>query len=136
MDLLQKFWMEFKHAVNKKDKNKLTSLCHFPFNCDYCILDSVKQSDKLYVKVTKTEFDKSQYKIFFTERLLKEVNKYNLPQDIFIFRLYYNTIDKKCSYSFGYVAREENAQHPGRQHFFDIQKINGQFKIISTWTIP
>ena len=133
---LQSFWTTFKIAINNKDKAKMKSLCSFPFNCDYCILDSSKSDDKPYHKITKALFDKSQYQIFFAPRLVQEVNKHSLPQDLFIFQPYFNTGDKKCSYSFSYISVEENAQHPGMQHFFDIQKIKGQFKIISTWTVP
>jgi hypothetical protein len=134
--LLQNFWIQFKEAINNKDKTKLANLCRFPFNCDYCVLDSNNSNDKPYIKVTKTLFGRSQYKIFLTERLIKEVNKHNLPDDISIFQPYYNTVDKKCSFSFSYIVVEENMHHPGMQHFFDIQKVNNQFKIISTWTIP
>lgn len=134
--LLQKFWTRFKKAINNNDKAKLASLCRFPFNCDYCILDSTKSSDNPYHKVTKAAFDKSQYQIFFTKRLVKEVNKHKLPQDLFIFQPYFNTIDKKCSYSFSCIALDENVQHSGMQHFFDIQEFKGQFKIISAWTVP
>jgi hypothetical protein len=133
---LQRFWTAFKDVINRKDKVKLASLISFPFTCDYCIIDSNKQGNKPYIKVTKKTFDKSQYQIFFADRLVKEVNKHNLPEDVYIFQPYYNTVDKKCSYSFQYIAVDENAQHPGMQHFFDIQKVNGQFKIISAWTLP
>lgn len=133
---LQNFWTAFKDAINQKDKEKLASLVRFPFTCDYCIIDSTKPSNKPCIKVTKTTFDKSQYQIFFADRLVKEVNKQNMPQDLFIFQPYFNTVDKKCSYSFQYIARDENAQHPGMQHWFDIQKVKGQFKIISAWTLP
>lgn len=133
---LQSFWTAFKDAINHKDKVKLANLVRFPFTCDYCIVDSNKQANKPYIKVTKMSFDRSQYQIFFADRLVKELNKHNLPQDLYIFQSYYNTVDKKCSYSFQYVARDENAQHPGMQHWFDIQKVNGQFKIISAWTLP
>jgi len=133
---LQSFWTVFKDAINQKDKVELASLVRFPFTCDYCIIDSTKQSNKPYVKVTKTTFDKSQYQIFFVDRLVKEVNKHNLPEDLFIFQPYFNKVDKKCSYSFQYNAQEENGQHPGKQHWFDLQKVNGQFKIISAWTLP
>jgi hypothetical protein len=133
---LQNFWTAFKNAVKNKDKTKLANLCHFPFTCDYCILDSNKQRNKPYIKVTKATFDRSQYQIFFTDRLVKEVNKHNLPQDLFVFRPYFNTVDKSCRYSFQYIAKEENARHPGMQYWFDIQKVNGQFKIVSAWTLP
>jgi hypothetical protein len=133
---LQNFWTALKDAINHTDKVKLANLVRFPFTCDYCIIDSNKQGNKPYTKVTKTTFDKSQYQIFFADRLVREINKRNLPHDLFIFQPYYNTVDKKCSYSFQYIARDENAQHPGMQHFFDIQKVNGKFKIISAWTLP
>ena len=131
--LLHSFWTEFKQAINNRDKVKLSGLCHFPFNCDYCILDTSKPSNKHYIKVTKTLFDKSQYKIFFADRLIKEINRHN---DIPISQPDFDSSDKRRYYSISYIAREENKQHPGQQHFFDIQKINGQFKIISAWTLP
>jgi hypothetical protein len=134
--LLLNFWTEFKEALNNKDKVKLATLCRFPFTCDYCVLDSTKVNDKPYIKVTKEIFDSSQYGIFFKESLIKEVNIRDMPQDLFIFQPYYNTIEKKCSFYFSYIALEENEQHPGMQHFFDIQNVKGQFKIIGTWTIP
>jgi hypothetical protein len=132
---LQNFWTAFKDAINHKDKAKLANLCRFPFLCDYCIIDSTKSNNKPYIKVTKTTFEASQYQIFFADRLLKEANKHNLPQDIFIFNLT-TTRSRGSFYSFGYIAKDENAQHPGMQHFFDIQKVNGHFKINSAWTLP
>jgi hypothetical protein len=134
--LFQDFWTEFKSAINNKDKPALANLCRFPFNCDYCILDSTALSDKPYIKVSKASFEKSQYKIFLNNNLVQEVNRRNMPEDLYIFQAYYNSIDKKCSFSFNYIAIEENEKHPGMQHYIDIQKINGRFKIISTWTIP
>ena len=134
--LLQDFWTAFKDAVNSKDKAKLASLCRFPFTCDYCISDNTRRSNKPYITVTKKTFYKLQYQIFFADSLVAAINKHSLPQDLFIFRPYYNTVDKKCSYTFGYTVRNETSQGPGMQHFFDIQKVNGQFKIISAWTLP
>jgi uncharacterized membrane protein YvbJ len=83
--LLQNFWIAFKDAINNKDKAKLATLVRFPFTCDYCIIDSNKQGNKPYIKVAKATFDKSQYQIFFADRLVKEINKHSLPQDLFIF---------------------------------------------------
>ena len=79
---LQNFWTSFKDAINQRDKVKLASLVRFPFTCDYCIIDGTKQSDKPHIKVTKATFDRSQYQIFFADRLVKEINKHNFPQDL------------------------------------------------------
>jgi hypothetical protein len=75
-------------------------------------------------------------KSFLQIGLIRQINKHNIPEDLYIFQPYYNTVDKKCTYNFNYIAVDENKQHPGMQRFFDIEKINGQFKIISTWTVP
>ena len=131
--LLHTFWTDFKQAINNRDRIKLSSLCRFPFNCDYCTLDTTKPSSKPSIKVTKALFNQSQYNIFFTYRLLKEINRHN---DIPISQPDFNTIDKKCFYSFSYVSRDDDKSHPGQQHFFDIQNINGRFKIVSAWTLP
>jgi hypothetical protein len=133
---LQSFWTAFKDAINHNDKAKLAGLVSFPFTCDYCIIDSSKQHNRSYVKVTRKTFDRSQYRIFFAGRLITEINRYDLPQDLFIFQPYYNKVDRECAYSFQYIARDEDARHPGMQHFFDIQKVNGNFKIIAAWTLP
>lgn len=118
--LLQNFRTQFKDAANNKNKAKLANLCRFLFTCDCCILDTNKQRSKPCIKVTKLTFDKSQYQILFADRLVNEVNKRNLPENLFVFQPYFGTVDKKCSYSFRCIARDENAQHPGMQHWFDI----------------
>jgi hypothetical protein len=134
--ILEKFWVNLKIALNAKDKVKLSTLINFPFNCDYCIIDSLHLSDEPFIKVAKKQFDTKQFKIFFEKKLVDYVNKYQLPKDISILTTHYNTVDKKCSFSFRYIAITENKQHPGRTEWFDIEKLNGEFKITSTWTLP
>lgn len=133
--LLKQFLVDFKAAVVERNKTKLASLCQFSFACDYCVLDSTNQTYKPYVNVSRKEFEKSQYQIFFEERLRRAVIKYQSLED-FIVTTYYDSTTKRCRYSFMYVVREENQQHPGMQRFFDVQKVKGKFKIISTWTVP
>ena len=134
--LLKNFWEEFKEALNAKNKEKLSKVVKFPFNCDRCIIYTSQPSDEPSIRITKKQFDKNQYKIFFENKLINMVNKYHLPKDFFIFSSDYNTLNKQCSYSFNYISLMETKQHPGRQEWFDVQKINGRFKIISTWTLP
>jgi hypothetical protein len=64
------------------------------------------------------------------------VNKYQLPKDIFILTSGYNTLSKECSYSFSYIEVLETQKQPGKQKWFDIQKVNGKFTITSTWALP
>ncbi|MDB5222066.1 MAG: FAD-dependent pyridine nucleotide-disulfide oxidoreductase [Chitinophagaceae bacterium] len=134
--LLKKFWKDLTDALNTKNKEKLSTLVRFPFNCTRCIIDTSHPTDEPSVRITKKQFDQSQYKIFFENKFIDMANKYTLPKDFFIFTSGYNTLNKKCSYSFNYISVTETKQHPGRQEWFDIQKISGRFKIISTWTLP
>jgi hypothetical protein len=130
--LLTQFWTDFKSAINSENKIKLASLVKFPFKCDYCILDTTKEKDYDYLKVTKKLFDKGQYKIFFDQKLKKTVNKNVNLLDI-LFVVFEN---KKCFYNFSYTSVEPSKEWEGQQHFFSLNKINGKYFITSAWTVP
>ena len=130
--LLTQFWTDFKSAINSENKMKLASLVKFPFNCDYCIVDTTKEKDYDYLKVTKKLFDKGQYKIFFDNKLKKTVNNNVNLLDI-LFVAYEN---KECFYNFSYASVEPSKEWEGQQHFFSLQKINGKYFITSAWTVP
>jgi len=121
-------------AVNTEDKLKLSSLIKFSFNCDYCILDSAKDKNYDYLKVTKKLFDKKQYKIFFDIKLKREINKHTTLLDILSITT--DGTGKKCDLNFGYASVEPSKTWEGQQHFFTIVKSNGKFLITSTWTVP
>ena len=132
--LIEQFWTDFKMAVNTEDKLKLSSLIKFSFNCDYCILDSAKDKNYDYLKVTKKLFDKKQYKIFFDIKLKREINKHTTLLDILSITT--DGTGKKCDLNFGYASVEPSKTWEGQQHFFTIVKSNGKFLITSTWTVP
>jgi len=68
--LLSNFWADFTNAIKINDKDKLASLCEFPFYCHPCIDDtSLKNNDHIIIKVTKKLFYESQYKVFFAKPL-------------------------------------------------------------------
>ncbi|HEU5054104.1 MAG TPA: hypothetical protein VFT78_13385 [Hanamia sp.] len=132
--LIEQFWTDFKKAVNTSDKIKLASLIKFPFNCDYCILDSAKNKSYDYLKVTKKLFDKKQFKIFFDPKLKKTINKY--PTLFDILSITTDGTGRKCDLNFGYGSVEPSKTWEGQQHFFSIKKVNGKFLITSAWTVP
>ena len=108
----------------------LAELCDFPFDCDYCD-DEEFQNDS--IKVSRKSFDKNQYKLFFNQKLKTHFNKKNILE---ILSPNYGALEEKCSYRFGYICIEPSSETEGRQIYFVIEKINGKFKIISTWTVP
>jgi len=132
--LIEQFWIGFKNAVNAEDKLKLETFINLPFNCDYCIPGSGKETNVDLLKVTKKSFDQNQYKIFFDPKLKQTINKYSNLVDILSFT--YDDTGKKCSLNFGYVSVEPSKDWEGQQHFFSLDKIHGKFLITSVWTVP
>lgn len=130
--LLTQFWTDFKSAINSENKIKLASLVKFPFNCDYCLLDTAKEKNYDYLKVTKGLFDKGQYKIFFDPKLKRIVNNNADLLNI----LFMTLEDNKCYYNFSYASVEPSKKWEGQQHFFTLEKINGRYFITSAWTAP
>ena len=128
--LINNFWIKFKTSINKEDKTMLSELCSFPFECDYC---DEKSIDPDKIKVTKELFNKKYFKVFFVVNLKNKVNSGNIWNTL---SPNYGSIDKRCSYRFSYPAVEPTNETPGMQIFIVIEKINGQFKITSTWTVP
>ena len=112
--ILDNFWSDFKGAINSRDTQKLASLCSFPFPCTYC-----------KKKITQSSFYESEYKIFFEDDFVKEINKHSSAEDYFIFHGDFNQKHKGCSYVFSYSNRKEI--------FFDVTKIDNSYKITSTW---
>lgn len=129
--LLIQFWNKFKRAVNSENKTELTTLIKFPFSCDYCVIDTGKERNSPYLKVTKRLFEKGQYKIFLDNKLKKLVNA-SYILDIL------STVSEnnKCYYDFSYGSIEPSKITEGQQHFFSLNKINGEFVITSASTVP
>ena len=135
--LLKQFWTAFKLGIHTEDKAKLAAVCHFPFTCSPCIVDTtIAHRDPNFVKVTKDLFDKKLYAIFLEEKLLAFVDKYPLQPDLDIFRPVIDANRKATRYYFTYITVEENKQHPGRQIFVYLDKYHGQYKISATESIP
>lgn len=128
--LLSHFWNDFKIALNTKDVDKLADLIKFPFGCAIC--DPLIDEAHPYVLISKKLFKEGQYQIFFKQRLIEMVNKYQMPKDIGIFNSRINESSKNWMYSFSFVASDS----PGRQVFFEVEKVKGKFKIRWVWTVP
>lgn len=131
--LLNDFWTNFKNAINENDKEKLATLCAFPFNCRPCIDDtSLKVNDQVTIKVTKKLFVKSQYKIFFEEPIKNEVKKHNQIVALLSFE------DKNVpnGYMFSYTIIAPSKDWEGLQGFVFLQKIRNRYKITGIDTVP
>jgi hypothetical protein len=132
--LIEQFWADFKSAINNEDKAKLASLIRFSFNCDYCVLDSIKEKNYDYLKVSKKLFNRQQYAIFFDTKLKNTANRYDKLFDIL--SVSNDEAGKVCQLSFSYVSFERTNTWEGQQHFFTIKKVRQKFLITAAWTIP
>jgi hypothetical protein len=135
--LLENFWITFKAAVKEKDKIKFSSICDFPFSCRQCIDDTTfKHSNPDYINVTQKSFNTNFYQFFFENQVLDFVNRYELPQDFFIFSSFNNDKEKKAGYQFSYLQSHVPGKELAEQAFIYIEKKRGIFKITGTDMIP
>lgn len=134
--LLRSFWAEFKSAIIKKDKDKLATLCLFPFYCRPCIDDkTLKNNDHVTIKITKKIFYESQYKEFFDSPIRDKVEK----DKIFDPDIFYPTFDdknKRNGFMFSYTIVAPSKTWEGLQGFVYIVKRNGKYKITGIDTVP
>ena len=141
--LLARFWHKFKRAVNDEDKNAIASICKFPFNCRPCITDTSVTHKINYnaykVKVTKSLFEDSQYKIFFSKHVKAEVNHHK-NFDLYIFHRSASDRGKYDGFEFPYTLIEPSKNPDrwteGAQGFFYLKKINGEYLIIGIDEVP
>ncbi len=134
--LLRNFWIDFTNAINKNDKDKLATLCEFPFYCHPCIDDTtLNPNDHITIKVTKKLFFESQYKEFFDNPVRDEVEKHK----IFETYIFYPTLDdknKRNGFMFSYTIVAPSKKREGLQGFIYLAKKNGKFKITGIDTVP
>ncbi|MEJ5105753.1 hypothetical protein [Chryseobacterium sp. MYb328] len=134
--LLQKFWRDFTDAVTRNDKEKIKTLCDFPFYCRPC-LDYVeaKNSNLVTVEVTKNLFQKKHYKVFFEKELKTEVKKhekFTMP----FFHPYFNKEMNIHGISFLYTLIPPSKTWEGTQGMISLEKKEGKFKITGIDMIP
>ena len=134
--LLKKFENEFKIAINKKDKELLSGLFKFPFYCSPCI-DYTQATDSLgaTVKVTKSIFNSSVYRLFFE---LPSKNK--LTKDLWAKSFYYLTASNdngsKVGFVISYTISPPSNNWEGSQGFIYLRKIKGKYIIDGLDTVP
>lgn len=134
--LLQKFWNDFTDAVTKNNKEKIKTLCEFPFYCSPCIrYVKYKNGSPITVKVTRELFQKKHYKVFFEPALKTEVKKHQ-KFTIQFFHPAFNEQMKRNGVYFHYTLIPPSKQWEGSQGMVYLKKIKGKFKITGIDTIP
>ena len=134
--LLRNFWTDFKSAIIKKDKDKLATLCDFPFYCSPCIDDTtLKINDHITIKVTKKLFYESQYKEFFDKPIRSEVEKHKIFET-YIFYPAFDEKNKRNGLMFSYTIVAPSKKWEGSQGFIYLSKKSGKFKITGIDTVP
>jgi hypothetical protein len=134
--LLRNFWTDFKSAINNKDKDKLATLCEFPFYCRPCIDDTtLKHNDLVTIKVTKKLFYESQYKEFFDDPIKDEVENHK-AFELYIFHPAFDDKNRRNGFSFCYSIIAPSQTWEGLQGFIYLAKKNGKYKITGIDTVP
>jgi hypothetical protein len=134
--LLRNFWTNFKEAIKKNDKDKLSGLCAFPFYCTPCVADTtLKKNDHVTIKVTSTVFFESQYREFFDGPIKDKVEK-DKNFDLDLFYPSFNEKKKRTGFIISYTIVPPSKKGEGLQGFIYIRKIAGKFKITGIDTVP
>ena len=134
--LLRNFWTDFKSSIFKKDKDKLATLCEFPFYCSPCIDDTtLKNNDHVTIKVTKKLFYESQYKEFFDKPVKDEVEKHKIFET-YIFYPAFDNKNRRDGFMFSYTIIAPSKTLEGLQGFIYLSKKSGKFKITGIDTVP
>ena len=135
--LLHNFWTDFKSAITKKDKDKLATLCEFPFYCSPCIDDTtLKINDHITIKVTKKLFYESQYKEFFDKPIKSEVEKHK-TFETYIFYPAFDNKNRRDGFMFSYTIVAPSKSWEGLQGFIYLGKRkSGKYKITGIGTVP
>lgn len=130
---LAAFAQQFQSAIVSQDKAKLAGLIRFPFPCSQCVPDSSEENSRTYYTISYPEFERAQYRIFFTPYLLEALGDQDLLQLI--------QVDERgkggpCSYSVSYPIVKPSTKWEGQQGFFSIRYVGGKYKIVSAWMVP
>ena len=134
--LLRKFWTDFKNAIKKNDKYKLSTLFEFPFYCSPCTDDTtLKNNDHVTIRVTKELFYESQYKTFFGKPIRDEIEKHS-KFETYIFYPAFDDKNKRNGYTFSYTIVAPSRKWEGSQGFIYLRKKGNKLKITGIDTVP
>ena len=134
--LLNNFWTEFSNAIKANDKEKLATLCEFPFYCSSCIDDTtIEYKDRITAKVTRKLFFNTVYMIFFDNPIKREVEKHREFKTS-IFDELSDKRNRHPEFVFSYTIAAPSKDWDGLQGFIHINWKNGKYKITGIDTVP
>jgi len=134
--LLNNFWTDFSSAIKTRNKEKLATLCEFPFYCSPCIDDTtIKNNNHVTIKVTKKLFFETVYKEFYDKPIKSEVDSH--PKfEAYIFYPAFDNKNKRDGFMFSYTIVAPSKTWEGLQGFIYISKKSGKYKITGIDTVP
>jgi hypothetical protein len=134
--LLNNFWTDFSSAIKTNNKEKLASLCEFPFYCSPCIDDTtIKNNNHITIKVTKSLFFETVYKEFYDKPIKSEVESH--PKfESYIFYPAFDNKNRRDGFRFSYTIVAPSKTWEGLQGFIYISKKSGKYKITGIDTVP
>ncbi len=134
--LLNNFWTDFSNAIKTSNKEKLATLCEFPFYCHPCINDTtIKNNNHVTIKVTRKLFFETVYKEFFDKPIKSEVESHS-KFETYIFNPAFDDKQKRDGFMFSYTIFAPSNTWEGVQGFIYIAKRNGKYKITGIDTVP
>ncbi len=134
--LLNNFWTDFSNAIKTSNKEKLATLCEFPFYCHPCIDDTtIKNNNHLTIKVTRKLFFETVYREFFDKPIKSEVESHT-KFETYIFYPAFDDKERRDGFMFSYTIVAPSKTWEGLQGFIYIGKRAGKYKITGIDTVP
>ena len=125
---LIKFSKEFKKAVMSKEMRMISSYFKFPLDYKECLLNNQGTIEIIHYKLSEKEFKSRKYNDFFSLWFMETVSKGYVYDLLDSYKL-----NDKCKLTFTCPATFLSKQSSFANQYFAIEKIQGRYKITSSW---
>ena len=114
-----------------RDMKRIANFFQFPFRQTKCNFDELNPDKKRDYSISRADFIKTNYKDFFGVWFMETVSKYRLS-DI----LSSDDANGQCRYIFNYPNTFISKKNNCKTAFFSIEKVQGHYKLTSSWESP
>ena len=125
---LMTFSIGLKKVVMSRDMSRIADYLQFPFLIKSCDLSNQEYGNKKKSLISRIEFIETKYNDFFGVWFMETVSKGYL---YYILDSYDK--DGRCSFLFSYPNTFISKKNNCTQAYFSVEKIQGQYKLTSSW---
>ena len=126
--VLVTFSIELKKAVMTMDMDRIADFFQFPFLIKSCIMDKKNNGNHQDSLISREMFVSSKYGDFFGCWFMETVSKGYISGMLVPYEE-----NETCKLFFSYPACFPSKESLCKLHYFSVEKIDGHYKITSSW---